>query len=1067
MRRRTAAIALALACLVSTLTPCVARAEGAPTLSLTSDKESYAAGETATLTLAVTNGASQEMKGVEYSLELPEGMSASDDQPVSGSLGAIPAGEKREITLYAKVLGEAGEIVDDDPTEEGPTDKNPAEERPTEEAPGADASSPEAVPETGEGPWAAALAVALCGGGVAALLASKRVRKSALVAILGLGLVMSTSFAGATTARAAEAQSTLLATCNLQLPGGKSSVSARVSYLMSTEEEPDEEEPSQPDDPGSDTYLNVELQDHVVEIEDYQVVDGGFVVSEEVFRKALEERNERLERAGSVDAGVTTAAYEAPKVAARSRAAANDKPDFEFSGPVCIAFDATDENPMGNVGVLGELSYWVRPDFHDPMLFLKVSQADDPRDVFEKIDVVGLYENSKVSDVDGADGVEVLSVSSAGEISLGVKADDGDGNAISGTISLKPIVDCDVHWSAGTFNGCRFAVGIEGSIQGKVDVGGYGDEFDLFKRPFVIHLGNSINVACNVAVSYGIDGQADFEITHLSMAGVERVDNNWQGIQDSETYFKKAELAAEASVGVQPYGMIRVLSVDLIDVGFRVTLSASSTIEIHDPDEEHPKMVRCTDLKVSLGGAVTVGDQTEWMKEVGLSLGSINVNWPLNAGNHWEAELDEDGDWGKDVETGTCTFDREDVSGDRGVTADGFVYEGTKSGYKIVGVEGEDAAYVTFPAKIKKQPVVAIDLKTSEYENEKLWEVRFEDGNELKSFSIASVDGVLSSLRFIYFDNTPEIETIEMEKLPIVRAITIEGTSKLKEFAAKDCSLPVVDFSSCGDLEKIDLTSSSADLVLGYHPNLTSIGGEGAGIGSVDLTGCPNLQVLEATLHGEIDLTGCPELRVLRGTWRDAEHLDFSGNPKLEEISIPDSYEVASIDFGGASEIPVRILDIERSDVSLLPTERMYHLQTLNCSYTNVTALDMSNCFGLTELTCGNQKLSAPMTTLIIDKCPLLKTLNCYYSHVGELNLSGNPALEALYCAGCDLTELDISACINLRELVADNNPLTALDISSNTALEEITVEDDYMDKESLRSLYDWGSQPGHNLVVF
>ena len=146
----------------------------------------------------------------------------------------------------------------------------------------------------------------------------------------------------------------------------------------------------------------------------------------------------------------------------------------------------------------------------------------------------------------------------------------------------------------------------------------------------------------------------------------------------------------------------------------------------------------------------------ETMKEIGLSLGSINVNWPLNAGNHWEAELDEGGDWGKDVETGTCTFDREDVSGDRGVTADGFVYEGTKSGYKIVGVEGEDAAYVTFPAKIKKQPVVAIDLKTNEYENEKLWEVRFEDGNELKSFSIACVDGVLPSLRFIYFDNTPE-----------------------------------------------------------------------------------------------------------------------------------------------------------------------------------------------------------------------------------------------------------------------------------------------------------------------
>lgn len=68
-----------------------------------------------------------------------------------------------------------------------------------------------------------------------------------------------------------------------------------------------------------------------------------------------------------------------------------------------------------------------------------------------------------------------------------------------------------------------------------------------------------------------------------------------------------------------------------------------------------------------------------------------------------------------------------------------------------------------------------------------------------------------------------------------------------------------------------------------------------------------------------------------------------------------------------------------------------------------------------------------------------LTSLDCSYQDLTELDLSRNTGLTSVLCYGNQLTELDLSANTQLIELDCSSNEITHLDVSSNHNLEKLS----------------------------
>ena len=135
--------------------------------------------------------------------------------------------------------------------------------------------------------------------------------------------------------------------------------------------------------------------------------------------------------------------------------------------------------------------------------------------------------------------------------------------------------------------------------------------------------------------------------------------------------------------------------------------------------------------------------------------------------------------------------------------------------------------------------------------------------------------------------------------------------------------------------------------------------------------------------------------------------------------------------------------------------ELFTNLYLLNCSYNQVTALDVNKNLALKELYCSNNKL----TTLDVTKNTALEGLscnnnqlttldtkntrvwglNCSFNHLTALDV--NMSIGYIYCDNNKLTTLDVSKCTRLWSLVCVNNQLTALDVTKNTALNSLSCD--------------------------
>lgn len=87
----------------------------------------------------------------------------------------------------------------------------------------------------------------------------------------------------------------------------------------------------------------------------------------------------------------------------------------------------------------------------------------------------------------------------------------------------------------------------------------------------------------------------------------------------------------------------------------------------------------------------------------------------------------------------------------------------------------------------------------------------------------------------------------------------------------------------------------------------------------------------------------------------------------------------------------------------------------LDCSYNNISSLDLTQNTALTEVNCRNNKLEElnvagcseldslecqnnQLTSLVLPAGKVFRSLNCYSNRLTQLDVTGCPGLEYLYC---------------------------------------------------------------------
>ncbi len=133
----------------------------------------------------------------------------------------------------------------------------------------------------------------------------------------------------------------------------------------------------------------------------------------------------------------------------------------------------------------------------------------------------------------------------------------------------------------------------------------------------------------------------------------------------------------------------------------------------------------------------------------------------------------------------------------------------------------------------------------------------------------------------------------------------------------------------------------------------------------------------------------------------------------------------------------MEILDCSYNQLTSLNLSNNTALAQLDCSNNDLTSLDISNNAALTELNCSSNDL----TLLDISSNVVLAELRCNNNSLTSLDASNNVALEILYCMNNQLTSLDVSNNIALGYLDCSYNKLTSLDISNNNALLYLTLD--------------------------
>jgi hypothetical protein len=153
----------------------------------------------------------------------------------------------------------------------------------------------------------------------------------------------------------------------------------------------------------------------------------------------------------------------------------------------------------------------------------------------------------------------------------------------------------------------------------------------------------------------------------------------------------------------------------------------------------------------------------------------------------------------------------------------------------------------------------------------------------------------------------------------------------------------------------------------------------------------------------------------------------YTGNLNIAHINISDLTGIEA--FTSLNELDCSWNELTSLDVSNITT-----LTYLDCGYNHLTSLNVTGNSALTSLYCEMNQL----TNIDVSGNEDLIELFCYFNQLSSLNISDNPALELLHCQGNQITNLDVSFNTSLLKLYCHINELTSLNVSSNILLTDL-----------------------------
>ena len=139
-----------------------------------------------------------------------------------------------------------------------------------------------------------------------------------------------------------------------------------------------------------------------------------------------------------------------------------------------------------------------------------------------------------------------------------------------------------------------------------------------------------------------------------------------------------------------------------------------------------------------------------------------------------------------------------------------------------------------------------------------------------------------------------------------------------------------------------------------------------------------------------------------------------------------------------SSNPALKVLDCSGNQLTSLNTISNTLLETMICNSNQIQTLNLTFNTALKKLICSANQL----LDLITNSNPLLDTINCSFNQITSLDFSGNPALLNLQVHDNLLLSMDMGAIANIEELVCYNNQLGSLDLGNCVALRSIQCND-------------------------
>ncbi len=301
-------------------------------------------------------------------------------------------------------------------------------------------------------------------------------------------------------------------------------------------------------------------------------------------------------------------------------------------------------------------------------------------------------------------------------------------------------------------------------------------------------------------------------------------------------------------------------------------------------------------------------------------------------------------------------------------------------------------------------------------------------------------------------------------------ALNLGNNVNLTELSFGGNQLTTVDLSRNTGLVSLDCESNKLTVLnLDNNKALQELWCQGNPLPQINISGCPQLVKLvegknpeepaqgvyswskdkDSSQHGYV-LYINKTTAVNRNTGVAINEINFPDANFRECVKAYDTDKNSSLSEDELKK--TNVIKVSFKQISNLKgIEFFEYLQILDCSYNQLTTLDLSRNRLLAELSCSNNRIQV----LNLSNNPGLISLECGTNMLENLDLSKNAALVNLYCENNKLTQLDISHNTKLARVNARYNNLYALDISKCPELDKL-VSTAEREVRSQDSTYGW-----------